>query len=35
MALQRALDADPAYSMAVLLREVIHAGIPRPSSAWA
>nr|WP_308210003.1 DUF4192 domain-containing protein [Actinomadura madurae] len=35
VALQRALDADPAYSMAVLLREVIHAGIPRPSSAWA
>ncbi|SFQ12654.1 protein of unknown function [Actinomadura madurae] len=28
VALQRALDADPAYSMAVLLREVIHAGIP-------
>ncbi|MGP4023767.1 DUF4192 domain-containing protein [Actinomadura sp. 3N407] len=28
VALERALDADPAYSMAVLLREVINAGIP-------
>lgn len=28
VALQRALDADPAYSMAVILREVINAGIP-------
>ncbi|MFB4311902.1 DUF4192 domain-containing protein [Actinomadura sp. GTD37] len=28
VALQRALDADPAYSMAVILREVIDAGIP-------
>ncbi|NVI90875.1 DUF4192 domain-containing protein [Actinomadura sp. BRA 177] len=28
VALERALDADPAYSMAVILREVINAGIP-------
>ncbi|WP_067797366.1 DUF4192 domain-containing protein [Actinomadura formosensis] len=28
VALQRALDADPAYSMAVILREVINSGIP-------
>ncbi|TDC80249.1 DUF4192 domain-containing protein [Actinomadura sp. 7K507] len=28
VALERALDADPAYSMAILLREVINAGIP-------
>ncbi|MEU8347334.1 protein of unknown function [Actinomadura meyerae] len=28
VALQRALDADPAYSMAAILREVINAGIP-------
>ena len=28
VALQRALDADPTYSMAVILREVINAGIP-------
>lgn len=28
VALQRALDADPAYSMAVILREVVNAGIP-------
>lgn len=28
MALERALDVDPAYSMAILLREVINAGIP-------
>ncbi|GAA4389993.1 DUF4192 domain-containing protein [Actinomadura verrucosospora] len=27
VALQRALDADPAYSMAVILREVVNAGI--------
>ncbi|MFI0485141.1 DUF4192 domain-containing protein [Actinomadura sp. 9N215] len=28
VALERALDADPAYSMAVILGEVINAGIP-------
>jgi hypothetical protein len=28
VALERALNADPAYSMAVILREVINAGIP-------
>ncbi|MFA1544403.1 DUF4192 domain-containing protein [Actinomadura monticuli] len=28
VALQRALDADPGYSMAAILREVINAGIP-------
>ncbi|NKZ07690.1 DUF4192 domain-containing protein [Actinomadura latina] len=28
VALQRALDADPAYSMAAILREVVNAGIP-------
>ncbi|MFI0370886.1 DUF4192 domain-containing protein [Actinomadura sp. 1N219] len=28
VAIERALDADPAYSMAVILREVINAGIP-------
>ncbi|TDB88875.1 DUF4192 domain-containing protein [Actinomadura sp. 7K534] len=28
VALERALDTDPAYSMAILLREVINAGIP-------
>ncbi|TDB83059.1 DUF4192 domain-containing protein [Actinomadura sp. KC216] len=28
VALERALDADPAYSMAVILREVINVGIP-------
>ncbi|MES9540773.1 MULTISPECIES: DUF4192 domain-containing protein [unclassified Actinomadura] len=28
VALQRALDSDPAYSMAVILREVVNAGIP-------
>ncbi|WP_141583031.1 DUF4192 domain-containing protein [Actinomadura sp. WMMA1423] len=28
VALERALDTDPAYSMAVILREVINAGIP-------
>ncbi len=28
VALERALDVDPAYSMAILLREVINAGIP-------
>ncbi|GGT68448.1 DUF4192 domain-containing protein [Actinomadura citrea] len=28
VALQRALDTDPAYSMAVILREVVNAGIP-------
>ncbi|MBE1537986.1 DUF4192 domain-containing protein [Actinomadura algeriensis] len=32
IALDRALDADPAYSMAVLLRQVITSGIP-PSKA--
>jgi hypothetical protein len=28
VALERALDADPAYSMAAILREVVNAGIP-------
>lgn len=28
VALERAIDAEPAYSMALLLREVINAGIP-------
>ncbi|TDD80249.1 DUF4192 domain-containing protein [Actinomadura darangshiensis] len=28
VALERALDADPAYSMAVILRQVINAGVP-------
>ncbi|TMQ91698.1 DUF4192 domain-containing protein [Actinomadura soli] len=28
VAIERVLDADPAYSMAVILREVINAGIP-------
>ena len=28
MALDRALDADPAYSMALLLRDLIDAGAP-------
>lgn len=32
VALDRAVDADPAYSLAVLLRQVIYAAIP-PSSA--
>ena len=28
MALDRALDADPGYSMALLLRDLIDAGVP-------
>jgi len=32
VAIERALGADPAYSMALLLAQAVHAGLP-PSSA--